>query len=681
MPTITAAGIGSGLDVNSILDQIVTAERTPTETRLNSKEAKLQAELTAVGTLKGSVSSFQSSLGKLKQASLFNSTSVNVSNSDVLSATSTSVAQAGSYSVDVTSLAQSHTLASMDFNSIDDVVGTGTLTFNFGTTQYDPGTSFAAGDDTYTSFTQNPDSASQSIVIDNSNNTVAGIRDAINNADIGVNATIVDNGSGYRLLITSKNQGVDNSLSVSVDEGGAAADNLDTTGLSVLAFNSGATNMEQTQAAQDAVLSVNGLTITRDSNTVSGAIHGVTLNLNSASPGNPVQVNITSDNTATVEKNIGAFVSAYNDLAGSLSQLTSYNIDTHNAGPLNGDATTRNLAQQIKRQMAQVVNTGGDYNSLSSIGITTNRDGTLALDSTKLHDALSKDFGSVARLFYANGVTNDTNVKYLNGSSRTQEGAYPINVSTLATQGNLTGASVSGPITIDSSNNSLSFLIDGVSTGVLSLTQGSYTDLSTLAQDIQNRINNASDIQNAGLSVQVAYANGQFQVTSSSYGKDSTVAISLQNASLGFTSAAVSTTGVDVAGSIGTSIATGSGQVLTGSGNASGLALEISGSTTGYRGQVDYSQGIAGGLDALLSQFLASDGQLATKTDTINKQISDIGTQRDQLDQRVAAIQERYRKEFASLDVLMGQLQTTSDYLSQQLGSLPTLGASNKSGK
>ena len=188
MATISVAGIGSGLDVNNILEQIVEAERVPTENRLNVKEATLQAELSAFGTLKGAVSTFQSSLGKLSYASSFNSNQVDVSDPDVLGASTSSIAEEGSYSVEVKSLAQSHTLASIAFDELDDVIGSGTLNFNFGTTVYDPGTDFETADDTYTSFTKNPERSVESIVIDNTNNTVSGIRDAINAADIGGSA-------------------------------------------------------------------------------------------------------------------------------------------------------------------------------------------------------------------------------------------------------------------------------------------------------------------------------------------------------------------------------------------------------------------------------------------------------------------------------------------------------------
>lgn len=678
MATITAAGIGSGLDINGLLEQIVAAERAPTENRLNVKEANLQAELTAFGTLKGAVSSFQSSLGKLKDPTFFNSNDVSVSNTDVLTASISSVAQEGNYSVEVQTLAQSHALASIAFDSLDDVIGSGTLSFNFGSTDYDPGSSFDAGDDSYNGFVQNPEYSTASIVIDNTNNTVSGLRDAINSAQIGVSASIVDDGNGYRLLLTSTHTGADNSMQISVDEGGAEAGNLDTSGLSVLAFNAGATNAEQTQVAQDARLNINGLTISRDSNTITGAIHGVTLKLLSTDIGQPVQVKVDNTNVSETESNISKFVTAFNELATTLNGLTAYNVETGKGGILTGDATARNILLQIRRELGGVIENGGAFNSLSSIGITTNRDGTLSLDSDRLNAALNDDFDSVAQLFYASGKVTDSNVRYLGAGPLTQVGRYPVYIDQLASHGQVLGEAVSGPLTIDSSNDSFSLVVDGVVSGVINITQGTYNDLNSLAELIQTSINNSSTLQNAGVDVAVEYVDGQFRISSASYGEDSSVVIATPNSTLGLTANATQTPGSDVSGSIGGVAAAGAGQILTGAGAASGLRLEIDGSETANRGAVFYSQGIAGSLDSLLTRFLASDGQLSSKTDSIESRIENISTQRDALTKRIVAIEERYRRQFEAMDVLLGQLQATSDYLQQQLDTIPQISINKK---
>jgi flagellar hook-associated protein 2 len=671
MATISAAGIGSGLDVSGILEQIVEAERAPTENRLNLKEATLQAELSAFGTLKGAVSSFQSSFGKLTSAALFNSSKVSVSDPGVLSASTSSIAKEGNYSVEVKNLAQSQTLASIAFTNIDDVIGSGSITFNFGTTVYDPGTDFATGDDTYTSFTNNPERSSETVVIDNSNNTVSGIRDAINSADIGVSASIVDDGSGFRLLITSDQQGLDNSLSITVDEGGPAADNIDTSGLSLLAFNSSATNIEQTQAAVDAELTVNGLTVFRETNNITGAIPGVTLNLNKADVGNPVQVSISSSNASEAENNIGAFVSSFNEMVTVFNSLTAYGGEGGQNGILLGDTTSRNILLQVRRELGGFVDNAGSFNSLSSIGITTDRDGSLKLDSAQLKSALSEDFDSVAQLFYANGNSSDSEVLVSNSSSATQEGRYSVSIGALATKGQFAATAVTGPITIDSSNDSFAISVDGISTGTINISQATYTDLNSLAQEIENRINNTSSLQSNALGVSVDYASGSFQITSNSYGSDSKITLSTQNSILGITNSGVSTNGSDVSGSIGGLPATGSGRFLTATGAATGLVLEITGNNAGNRGAVTFSRGLASKLNALLSEFQTEQGQLTTKTDSINAQIESISQERLDLVKRVAEIEDRYRRQFSTLDVLISQLNATSSFLQQQLDSLP----------
>ena len=674
MATLSAAGIGSGLDVNSLLEQIVAAERGPKESQLNSKEVKLQAELSAYGSLKGAVGSFQSSLSNLKSSTSFSSSKINIANRDLFTATASSIAQEGSYSVKVEQLAQSHALASIAFDNVDSVIGTGTLTFDFGTIAYDSGT-----DTITTGRVDNPDLSSQSVVIDNTNNTVEGVRDAINAADIGVTASIVNDGNGYRLLMTSDQMGADNGLEITVDEGtGTPADNLDTRGLSQLVFQQGATNMDQTQQGQDAIILVNGLSISRETNTVTEAIQGVTLNLLSVDTV-ATQMSISQD-TSKTERNIGSFVSAYNDLIGLYSELTKYNPDTGEKGTLIGDSASRNIMNQIRRELGTVINSDGTYSSLSSIGITTQRDGTLSINSTTLNAAISDDFDSVAKLFYASGNVTDNDISYISSTSLTQEGNYALSISELATQGtNTTASSLTGDIVIDASNNTFSLTVDGISTGTVSLTQATYTSMTVLAQELQNRINGSS-LEGKGAGVTVSYvtdpndaANGYFEIISSTYGSSSSVSIVSENSTLGFTNTATATTGVDVSGYIGALEASGEGQFLTGAGNAAGLLLEIGGTTTGGRGDVEYSLGFAAKMDSILGRFLASSGQFTAKTDSLNNQIEDISEQRVELNKRVAAIEARYKKQFTALDVLMGQLNTTSSYLQQQLDSLPKI--------
>ena len=668
MPTLSASGIGSGLDVNDLLRQIVEAERAPAENRLNLQEAKAQAEISAFGSLKSAVTSFKTSLTSLKTASGFSVNKVSVGDNSLLTASASSIATDGSYSVEVESLAQSHSLATIAFDSLDTVVGTGTLTFDFGTTDYTPAE--GVNPESYDGFVTNPDRSSQSIEITNANNTVEGLRDAINDADIGITASVVDDGTGFKLLITSDDAGLDNSLEITVDD--ADMDDTDASGLSHLAFNSAATVLDQTLAASDASVKINGLQVTRETNSITGAIHGVTLNLKAADIGNPTQVSISRD-SSNAEGNINNFVSKYNELVKTISALTEFGGAEGQSGLLLGDTTTRNVISQIRREVGSSISNNSVFNSLSSIGITTQRDGTLALNSSTFKAALEDDPDTVAGLFYSNGSPTDSGVTFISSTSATQEGRFDVRVTQLATNGNLVGENISGSILIDGTNDLLNFNIDGVSSGEINLTQANYTDMDALAAEIQNRLNASSGLQDGGVSVSVSYDTDHFEITSDSFGSTSTVEVVANNNSLGFNANAVETDGLDIEGLINGTLATGEGQQLTGLGESSGLVIEITGGSTGNRGVINFSKGYSGRLDSLLTNFLSDDGLISAKTNSLDSEIENITEQRQALIKRVEAIEARYRSQFVALDVLLGQLNVTSNYLQQQLESLPKI--------
>jgi len=214
----------------------------------------------------------------LNNPAAFNASTATSSNQNALTATASSIASSGNYTIGVQQLAQQHTIATQTYTSVNEAVGTGVLTFRFGTTDIDEF-------DVYQGFTVNPDKASRNIVISSSNNTLAGIRDAINSTNFGVQATIVDDGSGFRLLLTSKDGGAANSIELTA---------TGTAGMAAFNFNAGSQSAQQTQAAQDALFSVNGLSISRNSNLVAGVIPGVTLNLKETTSG-PVSLSVAKD--------------------------------------------------------------------------------------------------------------------------------------------------------------------------------------------------------------------------------------------------------------------------------------------------------------------------------------------------------------------------------------------------
>lgn len=679
MTGITAGGIGSGLDVNGLVSQLVAAEGQPLSLRLARQEAGIQAKLSAYGSLKGAISSFQGALGALKSSAAFQTRSATSSKTDVLTASASTTAAAGTYSLTVSNLASAHSLATTSFTNLTDVVGAGTLTFSFGTTVYDAGT------DTYTSFTEDTSKPAKTVTIGSTNQTLAGIRDAVNAANIGVTASIVNDGSGYRLTFASSNAGVQNSLQVTVADNDG--NNTNTSGLSQLAFNASATNLQQTVAAQNAALTINGLSVSSQTNTLTNAIDGVTLNLVTAGS-STVSVSL---NKGAATSSIDSFISAYNSLVDTIKSLTKYDSSTQTGGPLLSDSAARSIESQVRRMIgAPVSGVTTTYSSLASLGILTDsKTGKLVKDDTKLQKALDTNFNDVAAIFATYARPTDPLVKYVSSTSSTAVGTYEVNLSQYqkaqnASAGYHSGTAISVPITIDNSNRSLRLSVDGVDTGSFDLTNNTYASGAAMAAEVQSAINNDADMLAAGKSVAVSYAVDHLVITSNSTGASSAVTITGGSSLtvLGF-NAGTSTAGQDavtaaLVGTINSSSATteitSDGHFyLTGgvSDKTAALKLEILGGSTGARGSVQFSRGLAEQLDTYLTEVLKNNGMLDARTDGLNASIEDINDRRAALERRLTDLETRYRAQFSALDALLGQMRTTSDYLASQLATLP----------
>lgn len=666
MATISSAGIGSGLDINSLVTQLVAAERQPAESRLDRQEGMLQAKLSAFGTFKSALSSFQDALENLTTPSAFQTRSATSGNEQLFTASASSVATAGTYDIMVSKLAQAHSLASATKTATTDTVGTGTITVRFGAWAYDPGTGVPTG------FTLNADKAEATITIDGTNNSLQGVRDAINNANIGVTASIINDGTGYRLVTTSKDSGADNAMEITV----SSADGLD----GFLSYNMGALNLTETAQGINAQLKINGLPVTSETNTVSGAIEGVTLNLKSEST-SPAMLTIAQDKSS-VTKAVNGVVTAFNSLMDTIDSLSSYDAETQSGDILMGESTLRNIESSIRQEMSgAVASLTGPFTSLADIGITTQLDGKLKLDDTKLQSALDNHFDDVAGLFAAQGKATDSLIQYSASTSATLAGTYAVHVDQLATQGSFAGDEANNitALTLDALNNTFSLKVDGVQAGTITLTAGSYNDdasLAGLAAQMQTKINGDSALADAGLSVSVAYdtVNDKFVITSDRYGSVSTVEITTANSTLGLDASGVQTAGLDVAGTINGVAALGSGQYLIGAtgDDAEGLRLLVTGGAApSDRGTVSFSRGVADRVNTLLTDWLASDGIIDARTAGLNETLQNISDQRDALDRRMELVEARYRNQFVALDTLLSQMQSTSSYLAQQLASLP----------
>lgn len=670
---ISAPGIGSNLDVNGIVTQLMAVEQQPLAA-LAKKEASIQSEISAYGTVKGALAGLQSAVQGLSDASKFQiGKSASSSANDVLSATATADAVNGSFAVEVSKLAQAQRLATTGVASSTAVIGNGTLTFDFGTIS---GGSFNSTTGQYSgaSFTSNGNGA-KTITIDSSNNSLEGIRDAINKAGIGVSASIVNDGSNtpYRLALSVANAGASNSLKISVSGGDPALTSL-------LANDpSGTQNLQETATAQNSELKINGISISKSSTVIADAIQGVTLNLSKTNVGSPATVTVSSSNSS-IGNAVSAFVKAYNDAKKTLDSVTAYDGSSAKAGgtvgksgPLQGDATIRRMQYQIRQMFStEVTGVDSNYNSLAKVGVSFQKDGTLSLDNTKFQKAMDASYGNVLALFAATGNASDTLVKYDSSTTATKAGQYGLNISALASKGNLVGSAVTTGLTITAgSNDTLGVTLNGVTSSV-TLEAKTYASVDALAAEIQTKINGSSAFSGSSVAIAASGNATSFTLTATSnlYGSTSNFSVSGNAASL-FGAAPAATAGVDVAGTIGGNSATGTGQKLKGdSGATDGLAVNVTGGSTGDRGTISFSRGFASQMDSLLSDLLGSKGLLASRTDGLNASIKDIGVQRDKLNQRLADTEKRYREQFTALDVMLGQLSRTQSYMTQQLAAL-----------
>jgi flagellar hook-associated protein 2 len=372
MATLTAQGLGSGLDISGLVTKLVSAEGDTKKAQLTNQETKLTAEFSAIGTLKSALASVQSSLAKIDQASDFAGVKATAADPELFSATADTDAATGQYQIESLRLAQAHKLASATFASDQTFGGTQddslTLTVNGGSLKLD----LSGG------------------------KTLAEIRDAINAAtdNPGVQATLVNAGDGQQaLVLTSKQTGYDNRIEVAESLAGGES-------LSLATVNRDADgNTLADLSSLDAAALVDGITVTSSTNELTDAIDGVTITLMKAAPGTQSSLSVGLD-TGTISSNVSAFVQSYNALVKTLGSLSGYQGEGATQPALFGDSMTRSVGDRLRSTLGSAVSgLTGDVSSLSDIGITTSLDGSLTIDSAKFNDALSKDPTAVSALF------------------------------------------------------------------------------------------------------------------------------------------------------------------------------------------------------------------------------------------------------------------------------------------
>lgn len=771
----SSTGIVSGLNYDQIVTQLMQLEQKPI-TLLQNRQKDYQVKIASFLDISTKLSSFKATLDALNNAESFNTKSASVtktsSGAELLTVSAANTASTGSYSVQVNQLATASKKAAQgwaDQNTTAVAAASGAFKFKVG----------GGGAETSLSVS--------------ATTTLQGLRDAINTANAGVTASILNDGTGsnpYRLVLSANSSGSSNSIYItqnntnldftnkkveaayayttnaytgtatsnsgnnytgttnktflmqmvstgavgtaaykySVDGGinwlgfGGVAYNSaaanDTAGGAVSTSvalkavdGSGATNEgvqagftagtvtsgdkfsidvfnPEMQAAQDAVIKVDNGTITKSTNTITDVIPGVTLNLLKADTASTLTLTVSSS-SATAKDNIKKFIEAYNIVNKFINDQSAYDPKIKKAAnPLMGDPTLLGIRSKISNAVTGRIPglPTTDYTNLSQIGITSDsKTGMLSLNDFKLSSALSAKPNAVAKLFIGTATVTNTAVSFVSKTSATQPGSYSLSVATAPQKATLLGGQTipGGGITLAEtltfvySSNHKSSLPTNTSFAV-ALNAGSTVNT------IVDNLNSAFATKGVGLAA--SNENGQVRIQTTSYGADMYFQVASNQGNvanqIGFTSTGSSNSvGVDIAGSINSHVATGLGNVLTGTSGfpEGGLKISLDSNQTGGFGSIAVSSGVSDRLASSVEAYTnATKGILKSKTDSLQKSVDDLTAQQQRIQDRLAAKEKRLRAQFASLETLLSKYNTQGQYLSSQLGSLPTIGGSNR---
>jgi flagellar hook-associated protein 2 len=385
--SISSAGIGSGLDVESIITKLMSVEKLPVQT-LEDQASTIQTKISAFGSVQSALGAFRDASLALTKNDAWSPTVGTSADASAVTVSTGSTAAAGNYAVTVTNLAASQSVASKTYTSSDELAGEGTLTIEQGSWDIgEPG------------FAARATISAINIPI-SSTDSLSAVRDKINAAGAGVTASIVTDSTGARLVLSSSKTGVQNGFRVTTSGSDALA------ALTYDPTNNPA-GMTLTQTAADATATVNGLAITSDSNTLTNVVDGLSINLLKKTPadGTSVQLNVAQDNT-TIKAKIQAFVDAYNSLSKTLASQTKYDDTSKTAGTLQGDSTAVGLQRQLRSALTGSSGASSVFSTLSSIGLEVQSDGTVKINDTKMTNALA-NLGELKKVFANSGVADD----------------------------------------------------------------------------------------------------------------------------------------------------------------------------------------------------------------------------------------------------------------------------------
>ncbi len=626
--------VGS-LDVSSIVSQLMYAERAPVR-RLDSQITNFQNKIDAYNKLNSNLSALLSSLTDLSDPDVFSSKSTTSSDKSILEASASGSASQGTYQIQVDRLAlYDNFVSDGGFSTSTETIGTGSFDL------------VVAG-------------SSYAVTIDSSNNTLDGLRKAINLSEAPVNASIINDGAGYRLTITSEESGSDNAIAVQNN---------------TLTLSDGSTSLTLSRTHDiadvgelDAGLTVNGLAVTSSSNQVDDVIEDVTIDLKSAST-STVTLTVANDKEA-VKAKIQAFADSYNKAYQFLNSQFEVIGTTGRAGTLAGDSIVRTIQSQLSSVVSGgITGLGGNLTTLGSAGIDLQNDGTLKIDTSDLDKVLDDHFDEISGLFAAIADTTNVRVSYISHTPSTSAGTYQVDISTAPE-----AAIVTAPNAIATTlgtNELLTFTL-GPQTSQVSLT----SDM-TLEQVVQ-AINTQLEADGLGLSAEQSGTSLVLTSDAEGDGVTFTVTSDVDGAGTGIGTTGLSDTGVSVAGTFtdpstgAVYEATGRGNALTGSsGDATGLKVRFTGDSPGTFGTVTITLGFASQLSRLVTTLTDSlEGPIHNAIEGYESTIRSIHSDIDNIEQRLTLRESYLMDQFTRANQALQQLSYLQSSLGSQLGSL-----------
>lgn len=601
MASVSSLGVGSGIDLQSLVDGLVSAESALRLGRLDQREGAATERLSAYGVLRSSLSEFQTALQSLSQISTFQERSVTSSNEDAFQVSASLAAPLGRFSIEVLQAGQSQRLTATGLTDITGaLISTGDQTLGGGTLTI-----------------QQPGNGAFIVEISSGQSSLDEVAAAINAADDnqGVSASVITADTGTVLVLESTDTGSDNAITVTVDD--IDGDDTDASGLSQLAFDPAlplAPRFVETQLAADAQISISGQTITSSNgSTFSDAVTGLTITALEVTS-EPESFTVT-ENFSQASSAANDFVDAFNALNETITSLSTASETGEGRGPLVGDAVLRTLNGQLRQSIFSrfIESQPNGLQSLSDIGISISREGTLELDGSTFSALLESNFSDVVSLLTSPGE-NVAQVQEFQSIAYAALSAQP------------------GDISITISSGDDSFVVD-------------LNGLDLVAA--RDAINNATD--NIGVTASVALTDN------GTGGTDARLQIAGQVAGSNF--------------SITTSN-NGGGDVDLFQQSQAPEVFQPLGALSNLDDIIDrYLRGSGEGALAV--------GIIDGRTNGLNAEIERIGDERLLQQQRLEAFEARLVDQFAALDLLVSNLQSNGNFLLSQLSSLPVPGSNN----